>query len=252
MIALRLIGPANCLARQPGDADWIGKRVVQKKRDFVLRVEKHVVDRKSTLQTYRVEQVNGHWLWLCAGGLAGWARADQVLPVEQAIAYYTDYIRDHPDDPYGYSMCAKFLLDEKKDLAAALKDYNEAIRLDPSIDAVHANRGNVWTARKEYDKAIADYNEALWSIPPSPSATAAAASPACQEGIRQGHRRLLRGDSSLSPARPRLCKPGQRISREKGILQGHRRLHRGDSSGTRKWHGRGQRPRSRVVWQEGF
>jgi tetratricopeptide (TPR) repeat protein len=167
-IALCAMGPAIARASKPQGDDRIGKRVVQKNRDFVLRVEKQVVDRKSTLQTYLVEQVNGQWLWLRAEGIAGWARADLVVPVEQAIAYYTDYVRDHPDDPFGYSMRATLLLDEKKDADGALKDYNEAVRLDPSIDAVHANRGNLWAARKEYDKAIADYTEAIRLNPAEP------------------------------------------------------------------------------------
>ena len=64
---LNAAGAASSLARQPDGADWIGKRVVQKNRDFVLKVEKQVVDRKSTLKTYRVEQVKGHWLWLRRG-----------------------------------------------------------------------------------------------------------------------------------------------------------------------------------------
>ena len=148
--------PANRRTRR-GSASGSCKRT----EDFELKVEKQVVDRRGMLKTYRVEQVNGHWLWLRSDELAGWARADQVVPVEQAIAYYTDYIRDHPDEAFGYSMRATLLLDEKKDLDAALNDYAEAIRLDPTTDAVHANRGNAWFARKEYDRAIADYTEAI-------------------------------------------------------------------------------------------
>jgi tetratricopeptide (TPR) repeat protein len=37
----------------------------------------------------------------------------------------------------------------------------EAIRLDPKYAPAHISRGNVWTDQKEYDKAIADYNEGV-------------------------------------------------------------------------------------------
>lgn len=147
--------------RDADHANWIGKRVVQKERDFVLRIGKAVVDRREMLCTYRVEQVNGQWLWLRSGALAGWTHADQVVPLEQAVVFYTDFIRDHPDDPYGYSMRGTINLQEKSDVDAALKDYSEAIRLDPSLVAVHINRGNAWTVRKEFDKAIADFDAAI-------------------------------------------------------------------------------------------
>jgi tetratricopeptide (TPR) repeat protein len=164
MLALALTAlPASAhqTAELPADGDWIGKRVVQRDRDFQLRVQKQIVDRKGVLTTYRVEQVSGQWLWLRADGIAGWARIDAVVAADQAIAFYTDYIRDHPGDAYGYSMRGTIWLEEKKDVDAALRDYTEAIRLAPTVAGLLVNRGNAWAARKEYDKAIADYDEVI-------------------------------------------------------------------------------------------
>jgi tetratricopeptide (TPR) repeat protein len=141
--------------------DWIGKRVVQKYSTFKLQLENQVIDTKTRLETYRVEQVSGPWLYLHAGELSGWAQADQVVPVERAIEFFTDYIRANPGDSYGYSMRARIWLDEKKELDIALGDYNEAIRLNPNAAQVINDRGRVWAAKQEYDKAIADYNEAI-------------------------------------------------------------------------------------------
>ena len=45
---------------------------------------------------------------------------------------------------------------EKTEYDKALADYTEAIRLDPKSAAAYNDRGWVWTAKKEYDKAIAD------------------------------------------------------------------------------------------------
>jgi tetratricopeptide (TPR) repeat protein len=141
--------------------DWIGKRVVQKYPAFKLRVENQVIDTKTRLETYRVEQVNGSSLFLHAAELSGWADADQVVPVERAIEYFTDYIRANPNDPFGYSMRAKIWLEERKEFDIALGDYNDAIRLNPNSAHVFNNRGRVWQAKQEYDKAIGDYNEAV-------------------------------------------------------------------------------------------
>jgi Tfp pilus assembly protein PilF len=148
------------------DGSWVGKRVVQKYAGFRLKIENQVIDPKR-LETYRVEQVNGPWLWLHAKELNGWGPADQVVPVEQAIEFFTNYIRSSPGDVHGYTMRAKILVEEKKELDIALGDYNEAIRLAPTRAAGYYNRGLIWHAKKEYDKAIADDNEAIRLDPQS-------------------------------------------------------------------------------------
>jgi tetratricopeptide (TPR) repeat protein len=50
---------------------------------------------------------------------------------------------------------------EKKQFQKAIADYNEALRLDPQDVDVYNDRGRVWFDLKDYDKALADYNEAL-------------------------------------------------------------------------------------------
>ena len=50
---------------------------------------------------------------------------------------------------------------EKKEFDKAINDYNEAIRLDPTLALARFVRGDVWSAKKEYDKAIDDYTEAV-------------------------------------------------------------------------------------------
>jgi len=49
----------------------------------------------------------------------------------------------------------------KKQYDKAIGDYNEAIRLDPTFALAYNNRGNAWRDKKEYAKAIADYNDAI-------------------------------------------------------------------------------------------
>jgi tetratricopeptide (TPR) repeat protein/formylglycine-generating enzyme required for sulfatase activity len=49
----------------------------------------------------------------------------------------------------------------RKDYDKAISDYDKAIRLDPNRAVSYNNRGNAYEAMKDYDKAISDYNEAI-------------------------------------------------------------------------------------------
>src|SRR5271157_2853113 len=82
---LALVLDAPVILYAQADNGWVGKRVVQKYSAFNLQIENQVIDTKSRLETYRVEQVNGPWIWLHAAELSGWAPADRVVPVENAI-----------------------------------------------------------------------------------------------------------------------------------------------------------------------
>jgi tetratricopeptide (TPR) repeat protein len=50
---------------------------------------------------------------------------------------------------------------EKQEYDKAIADYSEAVRLDPKLADAYEGRGNAWLAKNDYDKAIADHNEAV-------------------------------------------------------------------------------------------
>src|SRR5207248_2308850 len=56
----------------------------------------------------------------------------------------------------------------KKDFARAIKDYDEAIRLDPKFADAYHNRGSAWSDRKDFDRAIRDFDEAIRLDPKDP------------------------------------------------------------------------------------
>jgi tetratricopeptide (TPR) repeat protein len=57
---------------------------------------------------------------------------------------------------------------DRKDWVAAIKEFTEAIRLDPQDDGAFNNRGFAYAEKKEYAKAIADYQEAIRLAPDDP------------------------------------------------------------------------------------
>ena len=50
---------------------------------------------------------------------------------------------------------------DKKEFDKAMEDFNEAIRLDSNNSQAYCDRGHTWREKKEYDKAIKDFNEAV-------------------------------------------------------------------------------------------
>jgi tetratricopeptide (TPR) repeat protein len=166
---LLILGPFPASA-QNGDG-WIGQRIFTK-FGTVLKVGKAVVDdekkeaspsggERRDQRLYRVQKVNGPWLWLVVEGqgVSGWVKVDQVVPYDQAIDYFTNELRAHPSSDTYNTRGA--IWHEKHEYDIALGDFNEAIRLDPRNESAYYNRGLVRHLKKEYEKAIADYSEAI-------------------------------------------------------------------------------------------
>jgi tetratricopeptide (TPR) repeat protein len=117
-------------------------------------------DRRS-IRVFRVKAAKGAWLLLVAEntGESGWAKAEHVVPLEQAIDYYTEQLRASPSSE-GY-VDRGVAWSDRGEYDIAIADYNEAIRLDPRNGAAYNDRGNAWAAKGEFDRAIADYSEAI-------------------------------------------------------------------------------------------
>ena len=162
------------LAQQPAENSHVGKRVITQP-GTVLKVGNQVVDdeglgkerargkNQNVFRTYMVKQANGPWLFLVAEGSSakGWAPAANVILFDQAIDYITGQIRANPGDWAKYVWRANVWL-KRKEFDTAIADYNEAIRLNPgSAGVAHQGRGRAWRGKKDYDKAIADCNEAI-------------------------------------------------------------------------------------------
>ena len=159
---LPLLAAGMPIQGRPDDG-WLGKRVVQKTPDLILRINDEPLERDGkALRFYRVEQVDGQSLLLKAEGQAtsGWASAAQVIPADVAVDYFTKQVSLQPQDAFSFAMLA-LLLHDRNELDLAIGNFNDAIRLDPRNAATLSARASAWYSKKAYDKAIADFDLAL-------------------------------------------------------------------------------------------
>ncbi len=163
-LALCLVCPRQGpVSEARGGDDWTGKRVVQKARDFTLRInDEPVVRTGRALEVYHVERSDGPSLLLKAEkqGASGWAGAQEVIPLEHAIEFFNEQIRARPRDAFPYAMRA-LIHQDKKEFDLALRDFDQAIALDPRDPSLYASRGTTWRSLKEYGKAVADFDAAI-------------------------------------------------------------------------------------------
>jgi len=108
--------------------------------------------------TMRVGAVSGRWLWV-SNGVPGWIKKDDVIPLEEAIDFFTAKIEDNPTEPrWRYARAVAWT--NKGELDIAIADYTELIKLK-RLPAFYHVRGICYHAKGEYDKAIRDFNEAI-------------------------------------------------------------------------------------------
>ncbi|CAN5903512.1 hypothetical protein BH23PLA1_BH23PLA1_06160 [soil metagenome] len=143
--------------------------VVLRGRETTLKVENRVVARGNVHRVYRVEQSQGDWRWLVAEDVRGWARADQIVPLDRAIVSYTDQIAQGGNVAYAYTMRG-LLRADRGESEAALADLSEAIRLRPSLSSAYLNRGIVRRRLGDVDGALVDFNLAIRHHPGDPLA----------------------------------------------------------------------------------
>jgi tetratricopeptide (TPR) repeat protein len=93
-----------------------------------------------------------------------WLKKDAVLRPREAINHYTAVLDRDPTDERAISCrCWAYMAVGEYD--RALKDGEEAVRLNPQSVAWKNNRGEVFIKRKEYDKAVAEFTDILANHP---------------------------------------------------------------------------------------
>jgi tetratricopeptide (TPR) repeat protein len=168
-LTFAMVVVTSCLALSPaswaeGGKSWVGKKVMTKKSGIKIGyTDKNGKERYVATLTdmiYKVEREKGDFIEVRHRGVAGWFDKTDAVLVENAISYFTARIRRNEKDASAYAHRGS-AWEEKGEYDVALKDYNEAIHLEPEVAAYWNNRGNIWRAKKEYGKAIKDFTEAI-------------------------------------------------------------------------------------------
>jgi len=108
-----------------------------------------------------VERVNdtAYWVRSQADYKGGWIPKEQVVPVDKAIEFFTQQIREDLTSRSHRYRGITYM--ERGETEKAIEDFTEAIRLDPSRPDTWNFRAGCLRKLGEYDKAIADCNEAI-------------------------------------------------------------------------------------------
>jgi tetratricopeptide (TPR) repeat protein len=146
----------SAVAQAQDKEPWIGRRVFTQ-YGTVLKIGNNVIDdegRAASLKAsgnesrvsrvYRVEHVNGEWLWLQdeESGISGWVQTKYVIPYEQAVDHYTNLIRANPQASLYNNRGLVWASKGEYDIGIA--DFNKAIRLDPKDAVAYNNRAWLW------------------------------------------------------------------------------------------------------------
>src|SRR5262249_54203449 len=141
VLRLNLLVVACCFVLSPSvralnDDSWVGKKVMTNKGGvrigYTDEQDRQVFVATLTDIYYTVEKEKGDYIKVRHRGVAGWFdKADAVL-LENAIPYFTRRIRQNEKDAYAYAHRGSAWR-EKGEYDKALADYNEAIRLDPKF-----------------------------------------------------------------------------------------------------------------------
>ena len=146
------------------EVSWAGENVLPTRANKEITLicqdgDKQVAFPLSDTSPFRIREDKNGQVRIFDGRHEGWSdKSNFVLP-RDAIDYFTRRIHANPKDAFALSMRAD-AWSEKKEYDKALADYNECIRLSPNAASI-SNRGVFWYNKKEYDKAIVDYNLSL-------------------------------------------------------------------------------------------
>jgi tetratricopeptide (TPR) repeat protein len=84
-----------------------------------------------------------------------------LLPCEAGRLHGQPHdVNSQPKDAEGFHKRGRDYY-AKREYDKAISDFNQAIQLDPKASGAFCGRGCAWHAKGEYDKAIKDFDEAI-------------------------------------------------------------------------------------------
>jgi tetratricopeptide (TPR) repeat protein len=143
---------------------WVGKKVMPKKADIQIGYtddnDKVVYLCRITDPILTVLAENDDFIKVNQNRTDGWFEKKDAVLLSEAAAYFGDRIQKDPKDAFACGSRGA-ALQEQGDADAALKDYAEAIRLQPESPTWHLYRGTLYQGKNDIKQAIADFDEAI-------------------------------------------------------------------------------------------
>lgn len=148
------------LARGADDQTWVGRRVMIKRVEVRPQIGKQPTG--DPLRTiFTVEKVQSEWLWVGEG----WVRSGDVVPVEDAAAWFDQELQKRPTAfaylGRGAACCVQ------GDLDGAIADCTAALRIEPRSQRAYTDRAIAYGKKREMALALNDIEAAMAMGPPS-------------------------------------------------------------------------------------
>ena len=133
----------------------VGQHVLARRSDVALYEGNRAVQRVPTGMMLDVLSIEGRWLWTGRG----WVRNIDVVPLEEAISYFDDALRQRPSTFALVNRARAHLELREYDLAIA--DCSQAIELEAGFAPAYCVRGRAYVKRGNHDQALSDLSRAL-------------------------------------------------------------------------------------------
>jgi tetratricopeptide (TPR) repeat protein len=139
-----------------------GSAVVQLTPQLVLGDGQKKIIPTGVGHIYLVEKDNGTQLLLfdLNDGTRGWVTKNAVVPLSTADQYFSRQVQTNPRDAFFFLMRGVVRF-ENDDLAGALADVDQSLRLEPKNVSALLERAYLRQWHKERDLALADVNQAI-------------------------------------------------------------------------------------------
>jgi tetratricopeptide (TPR) repeat protein len=148
-----LIDPVH-LVRGDDQPNWVGHQVMAKSSRSRPRVG-GAASSKSIICVRTVGRIKSDWLWVGDG----WLRQTEVVPLEDAVDWFTAQIKQQPSAFNFVSRAAAHCTQGDYEHAAA--DCTAALAINPRFDAAHYYRAAARAEQGRFTDAISDYTAAI-------------------------------------------------------------------------------------------
>lgn len=154
LFAIVFLTAIEAVASGDDQKPWLGREVMAKSVHYQPRAGGRV-SRRPIACIRTVQRVKGNWLWVDDG----WLRASEVVPVDEAVSWFTARIEQRPTAFDYVSRAAAHCT--TGDYAAAEADCVTALRVSPRYDAAYYYQAATRAAQGQFKEAVEAYSAAL-------------------------------------------------------------------------------------------